>query len=218
LILALCALFLIPQVRALARQRPKTMAIGAFTLAVIAAAIAKPFTDAGVLYVHTLPSSVYIFVFGWLIEKLKAPLERAALFVIGLATVVALPTDEELIAIPVLGAFAVLLLFVRKVPLGAGLTRLVTLIAGASFYIYIFHAMSPHAARLFFGRGEWIPGWAMPIVFLGSLALGLTAWWVVDFITSRRAKELWAAWSASLFGRPGRGRMALAAASEERAS
>lgn len=172
-IILLCVLFLVPRVRAFSRRVPKAGPIAAFALAVVLAGIARPYSDAGVFYDNTLFSALPLLMFGWLIEKLKSRDEKYLLLVIGFLATFILPLNADFLSLPLLAVAAPLLMFVRRVPVGPLLARPLSVIAGASFYIYLLHSIVLHAVRTLFGGEAWIPVWAVPLAFAGALSVGV---------------------------------------------
>ncbi len=187
LILLLSVLFLIPQVRALSRARPKATAIGALALAIVAAIIAQPYSHAGVFNDRTPMSAAPLFFFGWLIEKLKSRPEKIGLLVAGVAIAFVTPLETDAVSVPFLVAATPVLIFVRRIPVGALLAPALSAIAGASFYIYILHGIVLKAAQVAVGREGWIPTWSMPGVVLASLVIGVAASRAPDMLRMARA-------------------------------
>ncbi len=189
-ILFLSLIFLAPQVRALSRDRPKATAIGTFVLALIAAAIARRYSDAGILYDRTPMSAAPLFLYGWLIEKLKSQREKIGLLAAGVVIMFILPLDTEALAIPFLVVAAPTLIFVRRIPVGPLLAPPLSVIAGASLYIYILHGVVLSGTRVLVGHDSWIPTWAIPLVVLGSLAIGVLVSRGPDLLRTRRVYAL----------------------------
>lgn len=173
-IIALSLLFLVPQVRAFVRNRPKTTAIGGFIAAVVAALVAQPYSNAGIFHDYTAMSAAPLFMFGWLIEKLKTPLEKLGLLLAGALLTLYLFHGNNINEILFMAVAVPILIFVRKLTVGSLLALLLSAIAGASFYIYILHGLVLKAALVGLAHGSnALPVWSMPLVVVTSLVTGL---------------------------------------------
>jgi peptidoglycan/LPS O-acetylase OafA/YrhL len=64
-------------------------------------------------------------------------------------------------------------MFVRRIPVASGLARPLSLVAGASFYIYLLHGVVVHAIRSLFGGSPRIPLWSVPFAYLCAIGVGL---------------------------------------------
>lgn len=199
LVLALCALFLIPQVRQLSRARPQAFALAAFSLALGLGVATRAMDGPGVFNERTTLSLAYVFAYGWLIDRFRSLKARLALAALGAGLLAFLPPDDVAMAAPVAGAAIALLLFVRRVPLGPWPAKAASTIAAASLYIYIFHGPVIQASRI--ALGDPLPTWAVPIVWTGCIALGLGLWRVTEFATSSRGREMAAAVRVRTVGR-----------------
>ena len=175
-IIAFSLLFLIPQIRALTRNRPKATALGAFGLAIAVALIAQPYSNSGAFYDHTAMSAAPFFVFGWMIEKLRTPKEKLALLLTGLLLSLYLYHRNNVHEVVYMALSVPILIFVRKIPVGTYLATALSTIAGASFYIYILHGLVLKLTIMALDDGsDTLPAWSMFIAVIASLAIGIIA-------------------------------------------
>jgi len=174
-ILLVCLLYLLPQVRAFSRRRPKALPIALFNVGVVLALVARPYSDRGIFYEETLFSALPVLMFGWLLEKLKTPAEKCALLVAGIASACLLPLDREPLALPLLVIAVPALMFVRRVPVDPVLAGLLSTVAGASFYIYLLHGIVLHGLRAVIGTDGQIPILLMPLAYVAAVVTGLFA-------------------------------------------
>jgi hypothetical protein len=113
--------------------------------------------------------ALLFFALGWLVQRSDTTRRRlltTAVIGFAVADTFNLPQRELFI-----GACLVVLLWCREVPLPRPLARLVAVVASASMWILITH----------FSVYPWLMA-RMPIgwAYVGTLALGVTAWWLVD--------------------------------------
>jgi acyl-CoA synthetase (AMP-forming)/AMP-acid ligase II len=192
LILGFCALFLIPQVRQLAKARPREFVLGLFGLVLALAGVSKFYGELPIFFPHTPISFSYIFIYGWVIDRLKSLTAKLVLVGVGGLIMLFLPPDDVWTAIPIAGAATLLLLFVKRVPVGDVLAKGLSVIAAASLYIYIFHGLMLHAGRTLLGGT--LEGWEVPAVFLACVAFSLAVWRGVELATSRPRRAAVAQW------------------------
>jgi hypothetical protein len=174
-ILLLSLLYFLPSIRAISRRHPKALPMGLFALSLVMAEIAWPYSKAGVFYEHTLFSALPLLVFGWMIDKLKSPGEKYLLLIVGCLTALVLPVRGELLTLPLLAVAVPALLFIRRIPVSCSLARPLSLVAGASFYIYLLHGVVLHAVRSLFGGGTRIPLWSVPFAYVCAIGAGVLA-------------------------------------------
>jgi acyl-CoA ligase (AMP-forming) (exosortase A-associated) len=172
-ILLLALLYFLPSARAFSRRQPKALPMGLFILSLMMAEVARPYSQAGVFYEYTLFSALPLLMFGWMIDKLKSPGEKYLLLLAGFLTALVLPLRGEMLTLPLLAAAVPTLMFVRRIPVASGLARPLSLVAGASFYIYLLHGVVVHAIRSLFGGGTRIPLWSVPFAYLCAIGAGL---------------------------------------------
>lgn len=162
-------LFAIPAVRKAERRYPF-----GFPLVVLAVALALNLGLAGVGqpfdHAMSLHGALWFFVLGWLALRADTARRKAAVAMLGLLLISGYFGDPVRDAIVVGGL--VLVLTVPTIPLPAPLSRLLTVIAGASLAIYLTHyAVYP-------GLLTYLPP---PVVFVVSIAVGVVAWLTVEF-------------------------------------
>jgi peptidoglycan/LPS O-acetylase OafA/YrhL len=110
-----------------------------------------------------------------MIDKLKSPGEKYLLLIVGCLTALVLPVRGELLTLPLLAVAVPALLFIRRIPVTSGVARPLSLVAGASFYIYLLHGVVLHAVRSLFGGGTRIPLWSVPFAYVCAIGAGLLA-------------------------------------------
>jgi phosphoglycerate dehydrogenase-like enzyme/acyl-coenzyme A synthetase/AMP-(fatty) acid ligase/peptidoglycan/LPS O-acetylase OafA/YrhL len=179
-------LFLIPGVRTAARRQPAVFALAGFGLALGLAIAGRSLGELPVFYGHTPVSMAYVFVFGWLVALAKTTAARICLAAGGIGLFWFLPVDGGIVPLSIIGAGLLALLFVRQVPVGRLPGRVLSVLAAASFHIYIFHGFVIHAFRQFNGpqRHEF-SALEAPFVVLASVGLGVAVWWAIERVTSR---------------------------------
>lgn len=186
-VLLVCMLYFVPQVRAFSRRQPAVIPAVGFILATFLALAARPYFEARTLYEHTLFSALPLLMFGWLAGIAKSQREKYLLLVVGAGVVSVLPMEEGA-SIPLLLIAVPTLMFLRRIPVGSRLAWPLSIIAAASFHIYLLHSVVLHAVRTLSGGATWLPAWQIALAFAISLAVGLLAWKALELIKTRRLR------------------------------
>lgn len=179
-------LFWAPAVRRYAGRRPTAFTVGAFAISVGLAVTARSFPDVPAFYGATPVSLAHVFLFGWLVDIARTNAARIALLAGGIALFYRFDAGD-MVALPIVATALAALLFVRLVPVGRVLGRVLSVIAAASFHIYIVHGFVIHAVRdLGMLFGPEISLTSASVEVLAGVGLGVMVWWVIDRATSRR--------------------------------
>ncbi|HEY2660872.1 MAG TPA: AMP-binding protein [Caulobacteraceae bacterium] len=180
LILASSLLVMLPGARRLLLRRPWTFSLSLLLATTLLGLAAKLVPDLPVFYTHTPFTMAYVFAYGWAIPLAKSPPRKALLAIVGAVTLFLLEPAGVEFAAPVTLATLLLLLFVRKITLGWKLTQLVSVLAGASLYIYLTHSLVLHPLRSLLGGG--IPLALTLPVTLFCFAVGIGLWWLINLV------------------------------------
>ncbi len=180
-------LFSLPAVRRYVSRRRNAFTVGAFVIAIGLTIAGQLFHDIPAFYPYTPVSLAYVFLFGWLVDIAKTTAARVTLVLGGIALFYLLDTTNP-IALLTLAAALTALLFVRVVPVGRVLGRVLSVLAAASFHIYIAHGFAVHLAKDFGSLfGPEISFVELPLVVLAGIGLGVAVWWALErFMPSRK--------------------------------
>jgi len=176
-----CALFAVPKVREAFRARPVASALGlvaaALAVRLVGAALIEPSANA-----YRTPDQLLLyFAVGWAVAETRGAV-RFALFAL-LCAVSALAWGWRDTHVAAMSVAALTLTFVPRIWLPTWLARTVTMIAAASFYIYLLnvfpHTLVEQGLHAKWGKYAWLE------ISL-SLALG-----VAGYLTAARV-QVWA--------------------------
>lgn len=180
-----CLLFAAPQVRAYVRARPSGSALAFVALALAIRTVGMSLLDPAANAYRTPDQMLVYFAAGWAVFR-SARSTRLGIFVV-LCTVSGFAWGWRDSHVATMAIAAVPLVFLPRLWLPRPLDRIVTLIAAASFYIYLLNIF-PHTVidkLLHAVRG---PYW--PVEIGGSIALGVAGYLVASriqaFAASRR--------------------------------
>lgn len=179
-------LFLIPAFRTAARNRPIVFALTGFGCALALAIVARQFFYLPAFYSHTPLALAYVFLYGWLVDIAKTNSARIAVAAVGIGLFSLLPADAGISSLLVIVAAVLCVLFVRQVPVGRALGRVISVLAAASFHIYIAHGFVIHALERFgvpFGHDTSLLD--ASFVVLAGVGLGVVVWWTSEYVASR---------------------------------
>jgi hypothetical protein len=196
LYLIFCALFLIPAVRRLARERPWALVLPLIAVTTTLRITGELIEKTPAFYKNTPLMLGYVFAIGWAIFIARTMWQRAALAAFAIPLFYVLPPAHVEIGRAIFFAALLLLIFVPRIPVGGLAVRLLSLIAAASLYIYISHPLLLQPARKLFD-GPVPQAWWLPMVLLCVLA-GIALWKVVSLVDENGRQWL----SALPFRRP----------------
>ncbi|WP_306251196.1 AMP-binding protein [Parvularcula sp. IMCC14364] len=143
IVLCLCAVFAIPQLRKLVRTHPFESALTALGISLLLPILIMV-VNAELFATQRLPHLlIYVFAFGWAAARADNPNRKMLLMVTGLITFPLFmgPTNAQ--GWIVAGAFTLLLWFPR-LSVSGQLKPIIMLVGGASFYIYLLRNLPVH--------------------------------------------------------------------------
>ena len=189
----MCSFYLVPQVRAFSRKRPAVVPAAGFVFTTLMALAARPYLAAGTIYEHTLFSALPLVMFGWLAGIARSRRNKYLLLAAGGGLMIVLPMEGGALSVSSLVIAVPALMFLRRVAVPSYLARPLSIVAAASFHIYLLHSVALHAVRKLSGGAAWLPGWEIPLAFAASLGLGLMAWQVQEWVKTGRFRHAAAA-------------------------
>ena len=177
LYLIVCALFLLPPVRRLSRERPWGFAVGLLAITTLLRLAGEFSSGYPMFYKNTPVMLGYVFALGWAIFAARTLAQRIGLALFSVLLCYTLPPAHVLIGRELFLALLMALIFVPRIPVGALFARLFSTLAAASLYIYIAHPLVLQPARKL--TGTPMPALAvLPLVAL-CVIVGILMWRIV---------------------------------------
>ncbi|MFD1695581.1 AMP-binding protein [Roseibium aestuarii] len=168
-----CGLFLIPAFRYLMRERPFVVMLGLSILAGGLSILGRAAWPNGNEINLTVDGWLYPFFLGWAAFFARSWLEKLAVPLVALGFALAQFGAETGRPWWLAGALAILLL-VATVRIEYRIGKLLVLLAGATYFMYLCHPLVVHVVR--FKLGALLPTPAIMLaVYFGSIAAGLVA-------------------------------------------
>jgi acyl-CoA synthetase (AMP-forming)/AMP-acid ligase II len=170
-LLITCALFLVPPLRRVARERPFATALGLVAAATAFKYLLPLLWNDGRDIHLTVDAWLYCYFIGWSAYVAQTRAQRIT--VVALAAVLAsldygLPSSRAFW----LTAGLAVVLFVPRITLPRGAASTVLALAGASYFIYLVHSLVVHFVVLT-GHFSPSPFFNIPVVLVASAVLGL---------------------------------------------
>jgi hypothetical protein len=135
--IALAALFAVPQVDRLERRHPFAFALGVLALAVLARALLLGGFRAEGTERYAIETAVWCIALGWVVARATTDRQRIVATALTLVTVPGFFGDPGREAIVVAGVL--LLVWVPRIPIPRVLVPVIGALAGASMFIYLTH-------------------------------------------------------------------------------
>jgi len=194
----LCVLFVPKFIRRISMARPQVLAVAALAISFFAEVFIRWRPNSSALLLNNPLSLTYLFAFGWVAAQTRTNFEKLIVLAAALIAFYILLPTFVFFGVPIMIGALALLMLVKKVPVGCSLAKMLSVIASASLYIYIFHSLVIHAAEVAFG--QTIPFWAKPFVLVICPLPGLAVWRIIEFGESRRGRVLLARIRETVFG------------------
>ncbi|GAA1760750.1 AMP-binding protein [Agromyces humatus] len=171
--LALAAVFAVPQVDRLERRHPFAFALGVLALAVAARVLLLGGVGAEGTERYAIETVVWCIALGWVVARAATVWQRILVSALALASVPGFFGDPAREAIVVAGVL--LLVWVPRIPVARMLVPVIGALAGASMFIYLTHwQVYPPLENEF-------PALATVL----SLAVGVVVWKGYTFVVAR---------------------------------
>ena len=135
--LALAAVFAVPQVDRLERRHPFAFALGVLALAVVARVLLLGGIRAEGTERYAIETAVWCIALGWVVARATTDRQRIVATALALVTLPGFFGDPGREAIVVVGVL--LLIWVPRIPVARMLVPVIGALAGASMFIYLTH-------------------------------------------------------------------------------
>jgi len=189
-ILALAAaLFAIPRLRRAVMQRPFATGLVGLTIALGLRPLADLMFDLGEMRYFFTPRILYVPLIGWCIYFADTVQRKVAMTAVVAALVIGMMLAEGTLEITIVWIRALflllgagLLLWSPQVYLPTILVKPITIVAAASFSIYLFHTLPFYA---WLSDVDWSAPWRAPLYIVMGLGAGLGAHGVLQRVSAR---------------------------------
>jgi acyl-CoA synthetase (AMP-forming)/AMP-acid ligase II/peptidoglycan/LPS O-acetylase OafA/YrhL len=189
ILLLMAALFAIPQLRRAVRQRPFATGLLGLGLALALRPLADLAFDLGEMRYFFTPRILYVPLIGWCLYFADTTQRKLVMSAVVAALVIGLMLAEGNAHITIvwvralcLLAGAGLLLWLPRLYLPRTWVKPLTVVAAASFSIYLFHTL-PYYAWL--SDVDWAAPWRVPLYIVMGLGAGLGAHATLQRVGSR---------------------------------